>query len=175
MEIRVPEYLKIVTRTLFFGKDSVNDIATVIAKKYNMRQSDVVFLFVLAINEGIKTASDIARVSDLKKGNISVIVESLCLKGYLEQRNIKEDRRQKYLYLTEKAKEVVNEFLQMFENNIVEVIKDIPKDKLDICYEVLNMMFNKMTKIKNNFCCIENAKPLGYVTNFATSLGQSAV
>lgn len=80
-----------------------------IAKKYKLKMSDLSLMLLLHINTELQTAKDIATFSDLKRGNISLLVEYLSCKGFINQLAVEGDRRMKRLVLTSKCDEILNE------------------------------------------------------------------
>ena len=41
-----------------------------VVKKYRMKKSEVILLFLLYLNPSLKTAKEICRISELKRGNV---------------------------------------------------------------------------------------------------------
>ncbi len=80
-----------------------------IAKKYKLKMSDLSLMLLLHINKRIQTAKDVSNFSDLKRGNISLLVEYLSCKGFINQLAVEGDRRMKRLVLTSKCDEILNE------------------------------------------------------------------
>lgn len=60
----------------------------VISKKYKLKMSDLNLMLLVHINKDVKTAKDVAKFSELKRGNISLIVESLSCRGFINQLSV---------------------------------------------------------------------------------------
>lgn len=97
-------------------------------------------------NVEVRTATDIAQHSNLKRGNISVIIDNLMAQGYIIQESAKDDRRLKYLTLTQKSQSVLDECLEVVRKMIDVAIDDVPSTNLEICDDVLRQMEQNMRK-----------------------------
>lgn len=121
-------------------KRYMNDAVRPIMRKYSLKFTDVMTIFLIGTNPSIRTATDIARHSDLKRGNISIIIDSLMEQGYIEQEVVKEDRRQKHLHLTPKADPILNDCITMVQQMVDVFIKGIPTEDLLFCEDILLQM-----------------------------------
>ena len=91
----------------------------VISKKYKLKMSDLNLMLLVHINKDVKTAKDVAKFSELKRGNISLIVESLSCRGFINQLSVEGDRRMKRLVLTPKCTEILKEC----DEKIIQLLK----------------------------------------------------
>ena len=94
-----------------------------VVKKYKMKNSEVILLFLLYLNPSRKTAKEICRISELKRGNVSILVEALTLRGFIRQETVLNDRRSRNLYLTDKANALIEEFEDEMEKIIDSVVE----------------------------------------------------
>lgn len=102
---------------------SCNDVCL----KYQLNQNGFDIMMFLANNPQYNTAKDICEIRGMKSGIVSVMVEKLIQRGYLERKNDQKDRRITRLYLTEESKEAVLEgqkaqrkFCNLLSANITE-------------------------------------------------------
>ena len=118
-----------------------------ISKKYGLKSTELSLLVLIHLNKKLQTASDIEKFTEMKRGNISLLVECLSCRGYLLQEAVEGDRRRKRLVLTEKSNKILEEcdaITQVYLNNI---FKGIPKDELEICMKVFNKMNENQTAL----------------------------
>lgn len=127
-----------------------------IARKYSLKITDIMVIFLLATNKEIKTATDISKHSDMKRGNISIIIDALMNKGYIEQEEVKEDRRQKYLHLTPISQDIVADCVLAVRRMIKILIKGIPAKDIQVCDAILNKMFDNLIEYAKQIDSINN-------------------
>lgn len=137
------DFLKFAT----LHKASYQKFLMPIAKKYQMKISDLTLLLLLHYSSYVKTAKDIGDFSELKRGNISVIVESLTQKEFIRQEIDPDDRRSKFLFLTEKCDEIVKECDEVAVIYKEILTEGITEEEMNLCEKV----FNKMCKNMENF------------------------
>ena len=122
-----------------------------IAKKYKLKMSDLSLMLLLHINKELKTAKDIAMFSDLKRGNISLIVESLSCRGFIKQLAVEGDRRMKKLELTSKCDGVLNECDEILLALFKIMIEGIAEDELLRAKEVFVQMYKNIEKEEHKY------------------------
>lgn len=115
-----------------------------LSKKHNLKFTDILTIFLIGTNPNVKTATDIAKHSDMKRGNISVVVDTLMERGFIEQETVKDDRRQKHLHLTKEAGKILDECNEIIREVINIFIKGIPSTQLEICDQTLRQMEDNM-------------------------------
>ena len=112
------------------------------------------------MNSKLKTAKEVEEFSELKRGIISITVESLCNSEYLTQITSEEDRRMKYLKLTEKAEPILKDCDEIISSYIEKLMEGISKEEMEICQRVFTSFckydistYNQLkTLIKTNEC-----------------------
>lgn len=77
--------------------------------RWKLSHMEAEILAFLHNNPGRDTASDIVELRMFKKGNVSQAAESLCKRGLLRREQDLEDHRKNHLYLTEHAREILEE------------------------------------------------------------------
>lgn len=117
-----------------------------IAKKYKLKMSDLSLMLLLHINKELKTAKDIAMFSDLKRGNISLIVESLSCRGFIKQLAVEGDRRMKKLELTSKCDEILEECDEIMVKLFKLSLDGIEEEDLLRAREVFTKMYENIIK-----------------------------
>ncbi len=117
-----------------------------IAKKYKLKNSDLTLLYLLHFNKSVKTAKDITKFSELKRGNISLIVETLTCKGYITQSSIKGDRRMKKLELTTKCKPILEEVDEVINNLLKIMMEGISDEEINVLRTAVRKMYENMQK-----------------------------
>lgn len=117
-----------------------------VVKKYRMKKSEVILLFLLYLNPSLKTAKKICRISELKRGNVSILVEALTLRGFIRQETVLSDRRSRNLYLTDKANALIEEFEDEMEKMHNDMLAGISKEELELCTGVFKKISENVEK-----------------------------
>lgn len=117
-----------------------------ICKKFRLKMSDLSLILLLHINHEIHTAKDVSKFSDLKRGNISLIVEYLSCRGMIEQKSIEGDRRMKELVLTDKCDELLEEADEVLCFHLKTLFEGISEEDLDNCKKVFMKMYENLLK-----------------------------
>lgn len=117
-----------------------------VVKKYRMKKSEVILLFLLYLNPSLKTAKEICRISELKRGNVSILVEALTLRGFIRQETVLSDRRSRNLYLTDKANALIEEFEDEMEKMHNDMLAGISKEELELCTGIFKKIFENVEK-----------------------------
>lgn len=117
-----------------------------IAKKYKLKMSDLSLMLLLHINKGIQTAKDVSTFSDLKRGNISLLVKYLSCKGFINQLAVEGDRRMKKLVLTSKCDEILEECDEIMVKLFKLSLDGIEEEDLLRAREVFTKMYENIIK-----------------------------
>lgn len=121
-----------------------------ICTKSGLKLKELQILMLLYVNKSIQTANDIEKISEMKRANISILVESLCKGGFIEQQSVENDRRMKKLVFTEKSKDVLNEIDEIINNLISNTFSGIDENDLHTCEKVFNQMYANLLKATEN-------------------------
>ncbi len=126
-----------------------------ICREYELKQSELSVLLALHLNHSIKTAVDIEKFGEMKRGNISVCVDILCQRGYLQQQVDENDRRFKQLVVTSKADELLEKCDQIINSYCCYIFRGITKEEAENCDSVfrkmnenLDELYRKMMEVK---------------------------
>lgn len=120
-----------------------------VLKKHNLtRHEGNVLLFL--DNSELNTAHAISRHSLISKALVSLSINSLYERKFLEIKCDKKDKRINILYITEQAKNAVED-LNLAQESFYRLLeKNISKDELRLMDEVLRKLYNNVsTKISN--------------------------
>ncbi len=127
-----------------YNRHYVANALTPIAKENDLKMSEVSLLLLLYLNPSVKTAKEIACLGELKRGNISVLVESLSKRGLISQVEDVEDRRKKTLELTSEASGIIESCKGILVDMLKISFNGIPEDELKICEKVFMKMYDNM-------------------------------
>ncbi len=131
---------------LYIQKNILHKNLTPIAKKYKLKMSELNLMLSVRFNKEIQTASDIAKFSELKRGNISLIVETLTCRRFLKQLGVEGDRRMKKLVLTEKAESVLKECEQIMTVIYENSMEGISVEELNGARNVFKKLYENSLK-----------------------------
>lgn len=111
-----------------------------------MNFNEILILVSIYENEGINQI-DIAKKYLITEANISQITKKLLAKGVIEKKIAPENNAKNRLFLTEKGRELSEEFLIMFRDWNNKVIKGIPLENLILFGETLEMINKNCLKL----------------------------
>lgn len=111
-----------------------------------MNFNEILILVSIYENEGINQI-DIAKKYLITEANISQITKKLLAKGVIEKKVAPENNAKNRLFLTEKGRELSEEFLVMFRDWNNKVIKGIPLENLILFGETLEMINKNCLKL----------------------------
>lgn len=80
----------------------------------------------------------LAKVVRVTKGTLTVAIDNLVRKGYVERTRKTSDRRMVEVWLTEKAKKAEEKHAKFHDEMITEVMNDLEPDELKVLEEALN-------------------------------------
>ncbi len=93
-----------------------------------------------------KKMSELAETFSIAKSNVTVLIDGMEKKGYLKRVRSEKDRRVVKVKLTEKGKKVFDLTVNNFVKVIEEVMKEIPKEDLEIISDGFMRMVNLFSK-----------------------------
>ena len=103
-----------------------------ISQTYALTLTEATIISFLHNNPGRDTAADIVELRMLQKSNVSLAVETLNQRGYLDRKQDASDRRKIHLYLTEQADPVIADIdsqWAQFEEEMLFGISSQERDK----------------------------------------------
>lgn len=132
--------------TLLYGqqfKKLYEKMSNLFTEKYGLHKVEIEILLFLKKGRG-DTARDIAENKFFSKAHISHAIDKLMEYGYLVGKADTQDRRCIHLILTEKAEPVCGELLEMRENLMSIVCKDITEEERRMMREVARKIANNI-------------------------------
>lgn len=99
---------------------------------------------------------DIEEAFQIRRSTATGIIKLIEQKGYITRASVKQDARLKQLVPTAKAEALRPRIVEHIRKCEAALADGIPKDKLDICQEVLHLMIDNLATSKCN--CNENKK-----------------
>lgn len=123
------EQIELILRGSQFKK-LLDERAVALRKKYDMKKAEVEIVYFLSRSGEHNTSKDIHNHLMMNKGHISQVVESLCQRNYLVAIPDKEDRRYIHYELTEEAKCVVDEIVNIRATITDAILQGVTKEEL---------------------------------------------
>ena len=118
-------------------------------KNYSLDITPVQSRIILFIEEKKEvTATDILdNFNSINKSTLSEILNNLEKNNYISRKEAKDDSRKKIIYLTDKAREVINVLKKNFDNVAHKVLDDISNDEYDTFKKMLDKMERNIDKL----------------------------
>ena len=118
-------------------------------KNFSLDITPVQSRIILFINEKKEvTATDILdKFNSINKSTLSEILNNLEKNNYISRKEAKDDSRKKIIYLTDKAREVINVLKKNFDNVAHKVLDDISNDEYDTFKKMLDKMERNIDKL----------------------------
>ncbi len=85
---------------------------------------------------------DIEEEFGIRRSSVSAMLTTLEDKDYIIRSSVTQDARLKKISITERGMNIVIKSRIIIETYEKSLLSNIPNDKLDIFYEVLNMLYN---------------------------------
>ena len=117
-------------------------------KEYDLKKSELIFLLILEFYPELNSAKKISGLGELKRGNISFIVETLFKRGFIVQETDENDRRSNKIMLTEKARSIIEESKVILNDTFSLIIEGIPKEELEMGEKLFEKMYLNIKKLK---------------------------
>lgn len=112
-----------------------------IGNDYGITAVDVSILLFLHNNPTKDSASDIVELRRIPKGNVSMSIDNLSSKGFIEVYPDTSDKRRKHIRLTEESSPVIERTLQMYRS-----FSDIFQFEDDAFMETMRKIINAGAK-----------------------------
>lgn len=121
-----------------------------LCKKYELPTLAVDILVFLANNPDNNTARDICMMRGVKPGIVSVHVERLANEGYLERRTAVGDRRSNRLFLTDRAKPLIAEALELQHRFAEKLMCGLSESEMEVFRNCISRFAENLTDIREN-------------------------
>lgn len=120
-------------------------------EKYNLTTGTYPYLLVLNRNVGI-SQNEISRELSVDKAMSARTIKKLIELGYIKKEENKEDIRAYKLYITDKAKDIIPEVLEIIEEWIGILVQGNEKERIEASIEFLESALENGRKFKRNYC-----------------------
>ncbi|MDE5899356.1 MAG: winged helix DNA-binding protein [Treponemataceae bacterium] len=136
METKTATRLQLLFQFSYLHRKLLEECLRPLCKKYKLSASSFSIIVFLYSNPSKNLSRDICTYTDLRRGNVSILVEKLTKMGYIRQDVDDADRRKHYLTLTEKSVALLAEVEFIFEEHERVITKGISRELLH-CGELL--------------------------------------
>ena len=117
-----------------------------IREEYDLKQIEIEILFCLYKNPKA-TSSDVYRELSLHKGHVSMAMDDLCQKGYLQSEHDRHDRRYVNYEITEKGKPVAEEIAAIRGESHSKIFEGVSEEEMDILKSIMAKVSGNLDKI----------------------------
>lgn len=117
-----------------------------VGKKFDLSQNECDVLIFLKINPHLNTAKDITNCRGIAKSNISIAIESLRKKGYLDVITDSENRKINRLLVSDKSKTIMNELGKCQEKCLEVITSNLSKEEQEFLKKLLQNIDVNVTK-----------------------------
>lgn len=131
----------------------LDDNLAIFRKKYDLKNAELNIMYFIGFSQKVHKeewsikSSDISSTMQLNKGQVSIALDSLLEKGFIECKNSDKDKRITYFRLTpegEKITDILNTYLEKFNSRIREQISD---EEMKIFSKVFNCYLKEINNI----------------------------
>lgn len=115
-------------------RDKAHSSGKYIFEKFGLTQSEMDMIVTLYMYKGGLTAAEVSERMVFSSGGISKVVKKLEFKNLIYKKESLEDKRSFLLYITDKAKDIVEECMPKFEaheNKFFDVLNETEKEILE--------------------------------------------
>lgn len=129
---------------------SIRRLKTIKSSKFNLKGPYVYCIYYLYKHTEGLTARELSTICDEDKGGISRALEFLEENGYIYCSSTAKKRYNSTLYLTDKGKNIGNEFVKIIDNIITIVGEGTTEEERKIFYKVLLSFSDNLQKISED-------------------------
>lgn len=119
----------------------------VLCKKFHLSQTAFDILLFLANNPQYKTARDIVEIRRLKANLVSMNVNRLVDEGYLERKEVPEDRLKTELLCTKRAQPIIQKGQELQNQFFTLLFEKVKPEQKQVFFEVVQQMVNNLDEI----------------------------
>ncbi|MCI5608206.1 MAG: hypothetical protein MR408_02000 [Spirochaetia bacterium] len=119
-----------------------------VQKEYDLKKSELCFLLILDFYPELNSAKKISELGELKRGNISFIVETLFKRGFIVQETDENDRRSNKIMLTEKARSIIEESKAILDKTYLSIMDGISKEEIESGERLFEKMYSNIKNQK---------------------------
>ncbi len=115
-----------------------------IMEKFDMTAIEVDLMLLLGRRKGSDVAADICRKRNIPKSHVSLAVNRLCSRGYIEREVNSVDRRITHLKITEKAEPMIKFGLEKQKEFFDLQFRGFTKEEISVYFEFLSRIYNNI-------------------------------
>ncbi|MFB1052185.1 MarR family winged helix-turn-helix transcriptional regulator [Paraliobacillus sp. JSM ZJ581] len=105
------------------------------------------------LEDGDLTIGELSNKINLAFSTTTDLVDRMEKNSLVERKKDTKDRRVVRIHLLDKGKQIIQEVIEKRQVYLQDVLNDVPNDKVDVLYNVLQLLHNQMKmdkeKIKN--------------------------
>lgn len=117
-----------------------------VATNENLTKIEVAILGFLSNNSEFNTARDIEDILDLKKSNISVAIDNLASRGFIEKNSDEVDRRITRLSLSSKSGQIVEKIKSQQESFCMQIFKGISSEEIELYLKTVKKIIENISQ-----------------------------
>ncbi len=130
-------YLGVISTIRAYFDETIKQIAN----NYSLKEMEYHVLAYLGQNSDKNTASEIVKSLKASKSHISITVQALTEKGFIEQYQKADNNKTIHLQLTEKGKQIFQESLSGFEDYLKQSSKGFDKEEIELFRSLVNRLY----------------------------------
>lgn len=125
-------------------KKAYENMLNKISRKYELTNNEVKILLFLNKNDDTDIAKDIVDMLILSKSHVSMSVESLVKKGYLQKVQYDENKKKQHLKITSKALKIINDADRREESFFEKMYNGITEEEKNTINAIFEKMYNNI-------------------------------
>lgn len=116
-------------------------------EKFNISHGQVFILIKIYKNEGINQRK-LCEEYNLDKAGVGRIIKKLEDKNLIKSKPDPKDKRKKMIFLTEKAKDLKPEFVELLETVETKTKNNLTEEEIDIFLKILKKIYDNLSNKK---------------------------
>ncbi|SHH31949.1 MarR family winged helix-turn-helix transcriptional regulator [Thermosipho atlanticus] len=115
----------------------------------NVHPGQVPMLFIISSNPGI-SQNEIAKRMHITSSTVAIMLRRMEKHGLVERKQNEQDRRELKVYLTEKAKKLVEKLFEKMKNFESLSLRNFSKDEIETFENLLRKMLKNLEAMKHD-------------------------
>ncbi|MFO7815645.1 MAG: MarR family transcriptional regulator [Halanaerobiales bacterium] len=116
-------------------------------EKFNISHGQVFILIKIFKNEGINQHK-LCKEYNLNKAGVGRIIKKLEAKNLVKRKPDPKDKRKKMIFLTEKAKSLKPEFIELLETVEAKIKNNLTEEEIEMFLKILKKIYNNLSDNK---------------------------
>ena len=117
---------------------------------FGLKSMHLMFLYCLGGAENGLTATELSKSCGVDKAFISRMTTDLRTMGYISSADADDGHYKKRLELTERGRNIIGDINVLVDSAVEKVTADVPREHLEIFYEVLEKMNGNINGLLDN-------------------------